>query len=216
MAAKRKQIKRDPFRLNEPAARIAGGSRRSSVVEKGGAFARIRDRERLYGVLLQHDPDDHQPHLTARDMGVLRLIATEGPLANHVPAIRRNAILLLATSPTPENLEVLAELAVTGEDFYVRSHALLALGGTGLRVTAHLLRDALSASESTERQAAEAGLRLLARRVGPGILRILRETERDDSRRAVLDRVLGGLNEQRPKRRPPRQTAARKRARTGG
>jgi HEAT repeat protein len=180
---------------------------------KGRAFARIRDRERLYNVLLQHDPDGPQPHLTARDMSVLRLIATEGPLANHVPAIRRSATLLLATSPTPENLEILAELAVTGEDFYVRSHALLALGGTGLKVTAHLLRDALSASESTERQAAEAGLRLLAGRAGPGILRMLRETERDGSRRAVLDRILGRLNEQRPKRRPQRQTAARKRAR---
>jgi hypothetical protein len=216
MAAKRKQVKRNPFRLNEPAARVAGGSRRSSVVVKGRAFARIRDRERLYGVLLQHDPDGPEPHLTAPDMSVLRLIATEGPLANQVPVIRRSAILLLATSPTPENLEVLAELAVTGEDFYVRSHALLALGGTGLKVTAHLLRDALSASESTERQAAETGLRMLAGRCGPGILRILRETEPDDSRRAVLDRILGGLNEQGPERRAPRQTAARKRVRTGG
>jgi HEAT repeat protein len=216
MAAKRKQIKRDPYRLNEPIAPIVGGGRRSSVVVKSGAFASIRDRERLYGVLLQHDPEGPQPHLTARDMSVLRVIATEGPLTNQVPAIRRSAILLLATSPTPENLEVLAELAVTGEDFYVRSHALLALGHTGLKVTAHLLRDALSASESTERQAAEGGLRILAGRAGSGILRILRETERDDSRRAVLDRILGGLNEQRPKRRAPRQTAARKRARTGG
>ncbi len=216
MTAKRKQIKRDSFRLNEPAAGILGGSQRSSIVVKGSAFARIRKRERLYGVLLRHDPDGVKPHLTARDMSVLRLIATESPLANHVPAIRRSAILLLATSPTPENLEVLADLSVMGEDVYVRSHALLAIGRTGLKVVAHLLCDALSASESAERQAAEAGLRILSRRAGPGILRVLGETERDNSKRAALERIRGALDEQRPERHASRQTAARKRVPSAG
>lgn len=203
MATQRRQIKRDPFRLNEPRARVAGGIRRSSVVVKDAAFAGIRDRERLYGILLQHDPDGTLPQFTARDMSILRQIATEGPLTNHVPEIRRRAIILLANSPTPENLELLGDLAIAGEDFYVRSYALLALGQTGLKLTAPLLCDALSATELTERQAAEVALRTVARRAGPAILRALLQNERDDATRASLDRILTTLGEQRPKRRLP-------------
>jgi len=115
MVVKRKQIKQDPFRLNEPVARIAGGSQRTSVVVRDRAFANIRVRERLYGVLL--------------------------------------------------------------------------------------------------RQAAAAGLRALAHRVGPAILRVLLENERDDETRVALDRILQALSEQPAKRRARSQTASRNRSR---
>jgi HEAT repeats len=167
---------------------------------KAATFANIRARERLYSILLQHDPDGALPQFTTKDMIILRQIATEGPLTNHVPAIRRSAIILLANSPTPENLELLGELAIAGEDFYVRSYALLALGQTGLKLTAPLLRDALSATESTERQAAEVALRTVAQRAGPAILRALLQNERDDATRVSLERILTSL-EERPKRR---------------
>jgi hypothetical protein len=90
MATQRRRIKQGPFRLNEPPIRVAGGMRRSSLTAKGTAFANIRARERLYSVLLQHDPDNGPPLFTAKDMIILRQIATEGPLTNHVPAIRRS------------------------------------------------------------------------------------------------------------------------------
>jgi len=144
--------------------------------------------------------------LTARDISILRQIATEGPLTNHVPAIRRSAISLLANDPTPETLELLSDLAIAGEDFYVRSYALLALGQTGLKLTAPLLRDALSAAEPTERQAAEAALRIVARRTGPAILRALLQNCRDVATRTSLDRILTTLEEPRPKRRPRSRT----------
>jgi HEAT repeats len=200
MATQRRRIKQDPFRLNEPPVRVAGGMRRSSLTVKAATFANIRARERLYSILLQHDPDGALPQFTTKDMIILRQIATEGPLTNHVPAIRRSAIILLANSPTPENLELLGELAIAGEDFYVRSYALLALGQTGLKLTAPLLRDALSATESTERHAAEVALRTVAQRAGPAILRALLQNERDDATRVSLERILTSL-EERPKRR---------------
>jgi len=211
MVVKRKHIRNDPFRLNEPVARIAGGVQRTSILARDRAFASIRARERLYRVLLRHDPDGILPRLTARDMGILRQIATEGASANHVPVIRRSAILLLATSLTLDNLKLLAELALAGEDFYVRSHALLALGETGLELAAPLLRDALRAEEATERQAAAAGLRALAHRSGPAILRVLRENERDDATRVALDRILHELSEPPAKQRDKRQTTRRER-----
>jgi hypothetical protein len=207
MVVKRRQIRKDPFRLNEPVARIEGGVRRASIVAWNRAFASIRARERLYSVLLRHDPDGISPRLSAPDMDILRQIATEGASANHVPVIRRNAILLLATSLTLDNLKLLAELALAGEDFYVRSHALLALGETGLELVAPLLRDALRAEEATERQAAAAGLRALAHRSGPGILRVLREKERDGATRISLDRILHALSEPPKQRARPRTTS---------
>lgn len=207
MVTKRKTVPGDPFRLNEPVASVAGGNRRTSVAQRGDLFANIRARERLQRVLLRHDPDGAAPKLSARDMGLLRQIATEGALANHAPMIRSSAIALLGTAPTPENLELLAELALAGEDFYARSHALLALGATGLKVVAPLLRDALSAQEPTERQAAEAGLRVLARRVGVATLRVLRENESDSLMQNNLDRVLRSLSEKPAKKVAKSQTA---------
>ena len=200
MAITRTPITRDPFRLNEPAARIPGGSRRTSIAINDAAFGAIRNRERLSRVLLQHDRGGSTPKLTARDVGLLRQIARESTLTNHVPAIRRSAILLLAASPTPENLELLTELAVSGEDLYVRCHALLALGRTGLKVAAPVLHRALSADGPEERRAAEAALRVLARAAGPAIVSALREGDRDAATRAALDRVLRALSERKPKR----------------
>ncbi len=213
MAKKTRKIRRDPFKLNEPYPRIAGGARRPSIVLKGDAFARIRDRARLERLLLQHDPDESTRAVSTRDMGLLRQMAAEGVVANHVPAIRRGAIQLLGESPTSENLAVLTELAVSGEDFYARSHALVALGRTGLTLAAPLLRDALKSDQREERLAAEAGLRLLGGRVGPGIVTALHQSERDSAVRDALARVIAALTGERrgPRR---RQVSTRERGRS--
>jgi hypothetical protein len=203
VAKKSKGRRPDPFKLNEPSPRIAGGAQRPSVVLKGEAFARIRDRVRLERLLLQHDPDGSAPPVQSRDWSLLRQMASEGTVTNHVPAIRRGAILLLGESPTSENLALLTELAISGEDIYVRGHALVALGRTGLTIAAPLLRDALRSQESEERRAAEAGLRLLGGRAGRSIVAVLREKEGDPAVRAALDRVLAALSGERrtPRRR---------------
>lgn len=205
MAVKSRTVRRDPYRLNETRPRIAGGVRRPSVLIADRAFARIRERARLERLLLQHDPDGSQQELSVRDMSLLRQIATEGAVTNQVPAIRRGAILLLGTTPTPENLELLTELAVSGEDVYVRSHALIALGRTGLKLAAALLRDALRSDERLERQAAETALRLLGARVGPAIVAAMRQGERDAEVRRALGHVLAALGPSRRVRRPRRR-----------
>lgn len=198
MAKTSKGRRRDPFTLNEPSPRITGGARRPSAVLKDKAFSRIRDRARLERLLLQHDPDGSVPRVAARDWSLLRQMAIEGAVTNHVPALRRGAILLLGESPTSENLALLTDLALSGEDIYVRGHALVALGRTGLTIAAPLLRDALRSQESAERRAAEAGLRLLGGRAGRSIVAALRENEGDTAARAALDRVLAALSGERP------------------
>ena len=208
MAKSSRRLRQDPFYLNEPVARVPSGVRRPSVTLTGDALVRIRARQRLQRLLLQHDPDGPPPLVAARDMDLLRQMATEGTAASHVPAIRRGAMMLLAASPTPENLALLTELAVSGEDLYVRGHALMALGQTGLSLAAPLLREALGSVEAYERQAAEAGLRLLGKRAGSGILAALRVTARDAGVRGALTRVIAAIEGERPRPRR-RRTSAR-------
>jgi HEAT repeat protein len=206
---KRKPVKQDGFRLNEPKVRILGGERRSSVLAKGAQFAEIRRRQKLNQILLLHDPDGSAKPLGLRDMAIVRQIATEGPAANQVPALRRNAIFALSESISRENLELLAELALFGEDFYVRSNALLALGRTGLKVAAPLLRDGLKAEEFHERQAAEVGLAALGRKAGIGFLRGVLENQGDERTSEVLARILVRLTEQRGVKERTQETSSR-------
>jgi HEAT repeats len=207
--SKHKALRRDEFRLNEPSVRIPGGVRRSSVRVKGAQMTEVRRREQLNQILLVHDPDGSRKPINVRDMAIVRQIATEGVSTNQVPALRRNAILALGESPSRENLELLADLALAGEDFYVRSHALLALGRTGLKVVAPLLRDALKAEESHERQAAEAGLLALASKTGHGVLRVVFEAEKDERARSALDRILSRLDQQKGVKEGTQQTSSR-------
>jgi len=102
------------------------------------------------------------------------------------PALRAGAIHYLAKHATAENLNLLAHLAQDGEDFYVRSHALVALGRTGLGVVAPLLAGRLTAVERTERLAAEHGLAALAQAAG---LATVRTALRADAQREPLGRI---------------------------
>src|SRR5262245_34053186 len=144
---------RDDFRLNEPKPTIPGGTRRASVRIDRGRIPEIARRERLNRLLLAHDPEvaeKNRARITDRDLELLRRIAQEGALAGTPPALRRNAIAYLADRPTPENVNLLVDLARHGEDFYVRGAALAALGRTGLRAVAPILADGLVAQEPVE------------------------------------------------------------------
>jgi len=198
----------DGFLLNEPANRIAGGTSRPSLILKDPRFAAIRRRQRLNAVLTFHDPDKAAPEIRATDIPLLALAAREGVSTNQVPALRRNAILALSRWPSVENLALLSELAQLGEDFYTRGHALIALGLTGVSLSAPLLASAMRARDAYERDAAAAGLLLLARKLGPGVVRALQHTEKDKKIGAALEKVLQRLEKVRAKRQ--RQISSRR------
>lgn len=65
-----------------------------------------------------------------------------------------------------ENLNLLEELARYGEDLYVRSYALTALGNTRLKIVGAILRDGLVSANPLERTAASKALIVLARAEG--------------------------------------------------
>ncbi len=203
---------RDDFRLNEPKPRVPGGSRRESVRVDRAGVREIARRERLNQLLLAHDPDvaeQNRAKITMDDLELLRAIAQEGAISGTPPALRRNAIACLSRWPTPENLNVLVQLARQGEDFYVRGAALAALGETGLRTVAPILADGLAAREPVEAAGAERGVVALGRAIGASALRAaLGTTQRP---KAVLDRVdraLARISEARPSRAARRRRTA--------
>jgi DNA invertase Pin-like site-specific DNA recombinase len=154
-----------------------------------GQIPEAAQRERLNQLLLAHDPEvaeRNRARITDRDFELLRRIAQEGALAGTPPVLRRNAITYLADRPTPENLNLLVDLARHGEDLYVRGAALAALGRTGLGAVAPILVDGRAAREPVEAAAAEHGIVALGRVIGVSGLRAAFAGER---RKAVLERL---------------------------
>ncbi len=200
---------RDDFRLNEPKPAIPGGARRTSVRINRRQIPEVARRERLNRLLLAHDPDvaeRNRAKITDHDLVFLRRIAQEGALAGTPPALRQNAIAYLAERPTPENLNLLADLARHGEDLYIRGAALAALGRTGLRAVAPILVDGLAAREPVEAAAAEHGVVALGRVIGVSGLRAAFAGERRKAVLKRLDRALARIAETgRPSRRGPKR-----------
>jgi hypothetical protein len=148
--------------------------RRSSTLVPRAKLPAVRRRERLNQLLMAHDLEPgRRPtfQLDDEDWVILRLIAGEGTMTNTGPALRSNAIYYLAKAPTVENLNLLTHLAQHGDDFYVRSQALVALGRTGVHLVAPLLAARLEAEERTERLAAEHALAALGQSAGVGVVR---------------------------------------------
>jgi HEAT repeat protein len=180
----------------EPEKQIPGGIQRKSVFVDREELPAIVQRERINQLLLAHDlhtPEGYQREIKEEDLALIRQIAREGAVTNIEPVMRQRAILLLGTFPTVENLNLLTELARYGEDFYVRSYALLALGKTGLLLAGPVLSKGLSSADPIESNAAEKALTALGRQVGMAAFRSLFEDEQNEDVRQKIERVLANL-----------------------
>jgi len=152
---------------NEPAPKIRGGAIRTSRRIDRSEFPALQARERVLNALRAHDPDSRDRAMAAlpeSDLALLRVIAQEGAISNTEPAVRYNAIAALASSGAPESLNLLTDLAHFGEDFYVRGHALLALGAAGLQIALPAIVTHLSADDKFEQSAARRAVALIAKK----------------------------------------------------
>jgi hypothetical protein len=180
--------RRPEYKVNEPSPKIRGGPTRQSVRVPGPRPPAVARRERLNELLRSHDPETAQrwlARITPADHELLRQIAREGVATGISPSLRQNAITALGHHATPENLNLLTALAAQGEDVYVRSHALVALGRCGLALALPVLRDGLAAADPIEAASAERGLEALAGTLGA---EILVTGFADERRKAVLAR----------------------------
>jgi HEAT repeats len=157
---------------------IPGGPYRHSTVIDKESVSAIRTRERVTTKLLSHDIDVKEVDIFSfneEEYEIIRLIATEGIISGNEPAIRYKAIMALANVLSSQNLNTLVDLARFSEDLYVRSHALLALGKTGLFSNLPIVISGLRSKERFEQKAASRAL-----------LRIIHETSLSAVRAHVL------------------------------
>jgi HEAT repeat protein len=204
----------DP-KQTQPAPKVRGGVTRPSTRVDRTELPALAARERIMAFLRGHDPETQDraaQHLDDADFAVIRIIAQEGAATNTEPPIRYNAIAALARGARPANLNLLVDLAQFGEDFYVRGHAVLALGATGLYLSLGAIATHLSAEESFEQLAARRAIGLLARRGSLEGVRVHAALVHDAKLRATLEHVLDTLekNEHRPDN-PPHATSSRER-----
>jgi hypothetical protein len=169
--------------------------RRESIRVSRKRFELIGRRERLNNLLRQHDLEQGpKPQiLDETDQVILRQIAQEGAMTNNGPAGRAAAIYYLSKLPSLKNLNLLYELAQYGEDFYVRSQALLGLGMTGLTVAAPCLVEHLQAEERAERLAAENAFVVLGRKNGMGEIRVLLQGRKWQATLSRIERQVSRL-----------------------
>lgn len=156
----------EPVR-NEPEIKIKGGAIRTSKQIDRTELPALLVRERVINLLRDHCPDSQGSPLSAlsdSELAVVRIIAQEGAVSNTEPNLRYSAIAALAASSTPENLNLLVNLAHFGEDFYVRGHALLALGATGMQIALPAIVGHLAATDKFEQYAARRVIALLAKK----------------------------------------------------
>jgi HEAT repeat protein len=147
--------------------------RESKTVDRRG-FAAIDARERVAAKLRVHDVYEGEKlvtELSDDEYHIVRTIAEQPAFANGDPGLRYAAIQALARRLSAENLNLLEDLARFGEDFYVRSHALLALGHAGLYAHIATVAPALDAEERLERSAAARALLEIAARTSLAAVR---------------------------------------------
>ncbi len=181
--------------INEPEIKIKGGSIRASKQVDRSEIPALQARERVLSVLRAHDPDSRRlamSKLLESDQAMMRVIAQEGAASNVEPAVRYAAIAALASTAAAESLNLLVDLAHFGEDFYVRSHAVLALGASGMHVALPAIAGHLTAAERIERSAARKAVELIVRKTSVESVKAHASLLDRESEAEVI-RILGGL-----------------------
>jgi HEAT repeat protein len=186
----------DDITRQQPERTIKGGPRRPSTLVNRSELGAIAARERIVRILQGHDFDAVERsfrELGEADYPIVRLIAQEGVSSNLEPAIRYNAISVLGRGAPRENLNVLADLATFGEDFYVRGHALLALGMTGLYLALPVIALHLTARERFEQLAAARAIEALVKNSSEDGVKARLSTVEDPKLRSLVEEILGRM-----------------------
>jgi HEAT repeat protein len=182
----------------QPELDIRGGVSRPSTFVDRSDFPELASRERVLSVLRARDAETREQglkRLEEADLAIIRAIAQEGAAANAEPTVRYNAISALVQRSAAENLNLLTDLAEFGEDFYVRGHAVLALGAAGLNMALPLIAPHLLAEERFEQLAAQRAIGLVASYNSLESVRAYASRIQDAKLRPAFERTLDQLVE---------------------
>jgi hypothetical protein len=188
----------DDIKHGQPELNIRGGVSRPSTFVDRSDFPELAARERVLSVLRAHDVETREQELKCleeADLAVIRAIAQEGAAANAEPTVRYSAIAALFRRSEAANLNLLTDLAEFGEDFYVRGHAVLALGAAGLHLALPTIASHLLAEERFEQAAAERAIGLVASYSSLMSIRAYASLIQDAKVRVAFERTLDQLVE---------------------
>ncbi|MGD0339990.1 MAG: HEAT repeat domain-containing protein [Bacteroidota bacterium] len=148
------------FILNEPAKEIKGGLERESTLISREKYKQILVREHLNKILLNHCSNEEiAKMLRPEHEPILHKICLESVTTGSHPMIRKKAILALRHYFTKESINLLTELAIGGEDEYIRSNALGSLSAFKTAFSVPLLIEALKDTSDMVKNSARVGLK---------------------------------------------------------
>ena len=181
------------FILNEPRKKIKGGVKRESTLVSRKKYNKISQRENLNNILLNHCSDKNINELLKPEYEpILHKICLETITTGNDPIIRKKAIWALRNYFSRESINLLTDLAVNGEDEYVRSSALSSIGSFGINISAHMLVEALKDKTDLVKNSARKGLESI--RVDP-VGKILIKAELNKERNVKNKKILEGIIE---------------------
>jgi hypothetical protein len=133
------------FILNEPVKEIKGGLERESTLISREKYSQILLREHLNQILLNHcSSEDIEKMLIPEYEPIIHKICIESITTGLHPMIRKKAIWALRHYFTKDSINLLTDLAINGEDEYIRSNALNSLAAFKTTFSVHLLIDGLN------------------------------------------------------------------------
>ncbi len=190
---------KEEFILNEPQVKVKNGKNRKSIRVSAKEFPIRSQREKINRLLIMHDlHTEPRDKLTEKDVSLLKQIAFEGTISNNIPALRYNAILKLASFPNPGTLNTLSYLAKHGEDHYIKSHALLALGQTGVELSIPIIAMSVADKNIVISNAAKKALARLIN--SSGVERILEFFKSENSSNyKTVKKIIDSLNKKKSK-----------------
>jgi len=188
---KKQPAKNVKFTNNEPVKKIPGGSQRESTIVSRAAFPMVRRREQLNALFLNHCATGNiETTLKKSDEQLVHRMALETIATGTHPMVRKRAIEAVRLFPTSASFALLTDLSGSGEDDYIRSHALRALGAMGVSIAVPTLIKSLKEPSTRIRFAAENGLRSTVAKLGGESIRPLMQEERNKRIRAILQAVV--------------------------
>jgi hypothetical protein len=147
------------FNFNEPVKEIKGGLERKSTLVSREKYTLISAREHLNTILLNHcSNEDITKMLLPEYETILHKICLESISGGCNPVVRKKAIWALRHYATERSTNLLTDLAIHGEDEYLRGHALSSLAAFKTAPSIPLLTDALFDKSDIVSNSARIGL----------------------------------------------------------
>ena len=193
------------FINNEPVKEIKGGFERESTIVSREKYKQIILRENLNKILINHCGNEKTTRLFKPEYEqILHRICLETVTSGSHPMIRKKAILALRYYFTKESINVLTDLAINGEDEYIRSTALSSIAAFKTTISIPLLVIALKDASEMVINSAKVGLMNIAKveEARNMLVTLMKSTMSYRTKKVLKEIIYGKIKIQKPFSKP--------------